>query len=221
MKFLFSVLSTLTISLGSAFAQFGGLTDFDFQYDDYDLPASSRIVLRLEGQEFRGLNVLRLKERIRQQHPHLDLSRERLERVTVLAKSRLNNGLISLRVGNDFSQPAHVPGHPGAFQSLLPQTFSRVSLEAPFHPNGLGVWQLDIRGDVRILRIVVELSERPVLGSICRADLINRNGLTIDSFVERAPIHQLACQKARHACQRELMRLHSLGLNPLARCVLR
>lgn len=55
----------------------------------------------LINQEFRGASTIPLKVELKKQYPHLHLQSMQIKSVTVLAKSRMGRGTISLSVGPD------------------------------------------------------------------------------------------------------------------------
>jgi hypothetical protein len=121
---------------------------------------SDRFVLRFDGESFRGLSTIRLKQEIRDQlgvRPG-ELRDAELESVMVLAKSRRGEGRVWLQVGNRETRMYRVDG--GNFNSDNPSTYDRILIDNPSRrERSDGVWQLHFDGNIRVARIVVDVRD--------------------------------------------------------------
>lgn len=115
--------------------------------------ARERFVLELNDQEFRGNNVLRLKELLRDQHG-LNVRQYSLAGVRLVAKTRHGQGTAALRVGNWVSQERQVYGHPSEFDRPGENTFDKVDFSNDSYDSE-GPWQMQLQGNFKVRRVVV------------------------------------------------------------------
>ncbi len=117
-----------------------------------------RLVLRLGDAHYRGQNTIRLKQELRNQYPHLRLRGADLVRVRVVGKSRRGGGTAALHVGGIEVDRAGLAGRPVDFHNDQGHTFSRVDLMNNY--DSRGAWQLKLRGNNKIRRVVVIVRTR-------------------------------------------------------------
>lgn len=159
--------------------------------------ANERLVLEYGDQHFRQDRV-RLRQEIRHAYPHIDLQRMELVRVRLVAKSRHGQGVASLMVGGSAVDSSVVDGMPHEFHDPAPRTFDRLVLQNS--GDSAGAWQLDLRGNFIVRRIVavVRPKRRPNRGQLalttgsCAASLQNYGSYQFqnvarDDFNEGAP----------------------------------
>lgn len=116
-----------------------------------DANANERLILEY-GDQHLNRSVIRLRQELRQAYPHIDLRDMELVRVRMVAKSRHGRGLASLNVGQVFKDEHIVAGSPAEFFDPAPRTFDRFILQND--GDSRGVWQIDLRGNFIVRRIV-------------------------------------------------------------------
>ena len=126
--------------------------------------ATQRIVLDFGDSFFRGRNgkgsTLFLKRELKRQYPEIDISRLRLNQVTLVAKSRVGRGNVELRVGPQISDAYRVAGRPQDFDRQNRHTYDRVRINAPTYETR-GPWQLNLFGTFRVRKVVLEVEQNP------------------------------------------------------------
>ncbi len=114
------------------------------------------ISIPMYGEQMRKLSLIRLKKKIKQQNPRIDLQSAELESVVMYAKSKHGKGEATLLVGQDVSYPATIPGRPNGFNLNAPRSFHQVVLNNPSY-DSLGKWQIELRGNIKVDEIVVKV----------------------------------------------------------------
>lgn len=162
MKVIFMAAAlVLSVCSSVSFAQRGSIGRGDPDFDN-DLGGAGRVRLELmlRDQEFisnQMEDTVPLKALINQQYGRVDLKNYHLKRVAVFAKSRAGQGRISLVTGQDESLAQRIDGNPRDYR-VDGRFYNRYVFTAP----GLetrGVWQLKLRGNIKIDRIVVVVQE--------------------------------------------------------------
>lgn len=113
--------------------------------------AFQEIPLHLDIQT-QGVQTLKLKQLLNQQHRQIDASDLELVAVRIVAKSRAGRGEAVLVVGQNTSYPVTVQGSPYNFESYHHSTFFNIIINNP-KQNDNGVWQLDLKGNLKIKRV--------------------------------------------------------------------
>lgn len=103
---------------------------------------------------YQGNSTIYLKQMLQNQYGVMPRNFE-LERVVLVAKTRQGRGTAALKVGNWTSYPERVNGNPYDFNSNEPYTFDRVRFENNSGRFNDGVWQLLLRGNFKVKRVVV------------------------------------------------------------------
>lgn len=120
--------------------------------------AEQRIVLDFADTIVQGENTLMLKKEIQAQHPALKLNRYSLEKVRLVAKSKMGKGQAKLQVGSESTFIYDVDGSPESFASSNPASFFTIDFNRPGY-DSQGVWQIHLKGNIKIKRVVLLLSE--------------------------------------------------------------
>lgn len=115
--------------------------------------AQQRLILEMGDAHYRGQNTIFLKREIKARYPHLRLVNFDIKRVRVVAKSRHGRGQVSLMVGGVEADRATIYGTPQDFHVDRPYTFDRIVMQN-FH-RSQGAWQLALRGNIKVRRVVV------------------------------------------------------------------
>ena len=118
-----------------------------------------KATLKFNDQLFQGDNVIRLKQKLKQHYPQLDLRQQTLKSAYVIAKSRSNNGNVRLRVGDYTTTKTLVYGRSYNYNNPQLQTFDGIKI-ANTAKNSRGRWQLITQGAVKIHKIVLELEKK-------------------------------------------------------------
>ena len=105
---------------------------------------------------FRGENTVFLKRRLRNQHG-INLRRYNLKAVVLVAKSKHGRGTGSLVVGDTSTYEEVIDGVPYEFRAR--GGFDRVRFRNPKR-NSRGPWQLNLRGKIKIKKIIVKLMKK-------------------------------------------------------------
>ncbi len=104
-------------------------------------------------------STLFLKKALLEQYPGINISDYRLQRVVVVAKSKLGRGNVQLRVGPEVTDGYRVAGDPRGFFSDHPRSFDRVRINNPFG-DSWGPWQLLLNGNFKVRKVVLIVEER-------------------------------------------------------------
>ena len=165
-----------------------------------------QLEINFGGQEFRGQTTLRIKQELKRNYPNLNLDRAELERVILVAKSKQGNAQARLVVGRFDSRSEQIDGNP--FDYNHNGSFNRIPFEAPNRGNG--VWQIEMRGNVKVKKILVnvrmERNRRVTVTRECGFVLETIWGKDIRKFRAQATglqgsgVQALACQKAHKQC---------------------
>ena len=114
-----------------------------------------RLVLRMHDQVYRGESTIPLKRLIQQQHPSVNLNRYSLKSVRLVAKSRRGGGHAQLVVGNWRSFEERIDGREGDWNWNDRRSFDRDNFYYNSRRGDQGRWQLQMRGRIKVRRIVV------------------------------------------------------------------
>lgn len=118
---------------------------------------AQNVVIHMSGQTLQGFNVIKLKKMLKMQNPGLDLFNAKLKKVTLIAKSKMGRGQATLLVGQSASYPETVFGNPRSFEYGGPRSFSQVVLQNPAGPQSQGKWQVELKGKIKVQKIIVTL----------------------------------------------------------------
>jgi hypothetical protein len=118
--------------------------------------ARKKLVLDYDGEQFRGQNTLFLKKKIKQMYPMMKLNNKKIASVVLVAKSKQGRGQASLKVGQSVSDSETVYGEPMDFFDNSSYTFDQVFLENPSYYNTQGVWQIKLKGNIKVQKVIVK-----------------------------------------------------------------
>lgn len=114
-----------------------------------------KFVLKYYGERFTQNSVLKLKQDLRSQHG-INVNRWRIDRVRLVAKSRQGNGRAKLVVGPYDTRWRRIDGGPREFRLDQPRTWDKITFQNPAR-RSQGNWQIHMRGNVKVKRVVVFL----------------------------------------------------------------
>ena len=127
------------------------------------LAARDRLVLELHDRLVRShrgqWETLHLKRILREQYPWVKVDDLDLRRVVLIAKSRHGRGDALLRVGHRVMESHSVYGRSGRFRDDR-RHFDQVDFGNLSFGSG-GPWQIDLRGDFIVRKVVLEVDDRP------------------------------------------------------------
>jgi len=122
-----------------------------------------RITLQKHGEEFRGMNTIRLKGELKRQRPNLRLRDFNLKKVIVMAKSFRGRGSMDLVIDGMQVSSSNVPGFPRGYDARDMRSYKRLVLK-PRGQDTTGKWQLDLRGKIKIDSLTLVLEPKRVQG---------------------------------------------------------
>jgi len=120
--------------------------------------AHKRLEIYLDDWQLRGTSTIYLKKELRRRYPQFDLHSYSLRKVLLLAKSRRGHGLASLSVGDYYTREQTIQGQPRDFRHNG-YFYNRLKFRNPA-PGADGPWQIHLRGNINVNRVVLELSAR-------------------------------------------------------------
>ena len=118
-----------------------------------------KIVIKMNGQQFRGQQTLKLKQLIKAQHPAIKLQRFDIDRVRLVAKSKKGRGHATLSIGGTMSRSKVLGGIPSEFHQEDPYTYDRQVFMNPKNNSG-GHWQIALGGNIKVKKVVVFLERK-------------------------------------------------------------
>lgn len=128
------------------------------------MAANQRFVLDFEDSRIRGYRgeaaTIYLKKSFKNQYPWVDVSDKELRRVVLVAKSKRGRGGALLRVGDRMTDMYKIEGRARDFNDYRRYTFDRVHFSNP-SPGSRGPWQMDLRGNFVVRKVVLEMDDRP------------------------------------------------------------
>ncbi len=104
-------------------------------------------------------HVVRLKAETLRLDPKFDFNKVELDSVDIVAKSRLGQGRIALRVGNQYSPRKLVPGKKQEYDDPADPTFHTVNIRH-YGASSAGLWQLLVVGYIKLRQVVLHLRPR-------------------------------------------------------------
>ncbi len=124
-------------------------------------------------------HVVRLKAETMRIHPDFDFSSVDLDSVDIVAKSRMGQGHIALRVGNQYSERKPIPGRKPDYDDPAAASFHSVSIRH-HGASSNGLWQLLVVGYIKIRRVVLHMRPR-------NEDVLSRRAVTFAAAPARVP----------------------------------
>ncbi len=110
--------------------------------------------------ELRGNSTVTLKRDLMERYPNFDFRSARLVSVSVDAKSQFGRGQMTLVVSGNALETKTVGGAPFEYNSTEDRTFDYLEYRIGREPTG-GVWQLQTIGQLKIRRVVLNVSTSP------------------------------------------------------------
>ena len=152
-------------------------------FDDVDcFIRGDRIVLKYYGQNFRGRSTLFLKRTIHENcRQRIPLYALHLEGVKIVAKSKFSMARAKLRVGPFVSRPYRIGGfhrdrrnvidfenlRAPSHSSFMRNAYARVFINNPsYHRSSRGPWQILLRGNVKVRKVVLFVTQEHRRGEI-------------------------------------------------------
>lgn len=164
-----------------------------------------------KDQVHRQETVIKLKQKIKNLRPNLDLTKADLVKVDLKAKSKAGNGLVHVKEGRFFSRQKTIdmsPKHQGFHK---PGGFSEITLRTPREMEGVR-WHAVLNGRIKVKNIVVtmDIPARKKKKAECTVKLKNLIGKSWGSFTAEAKgqtkkqAKAKACKKAKQQCEAQL-----------------
>ena len=104
-----------------------------------------------------GLETLKIKKLIKSVKPNIDLSKFKLKKVKLIAKSKRGRGTATLVTGQTVDSVAQIGGSPGIFNSNAGYTFDQIILNAKTAQSQGVKWQVDLQGKIKVKKVVAIL----------------------------------------------------------------
>jgi hypothetical protein len=149
-------------------AERGPGNSFEFGESNYQRPGQGRIGNRngrqqmipiRVNQQFRGQNVLKLKQLLKQQQPGTMPKDMQLVAVKIIAKSKKGQGKATLVVGQEQGYSETIYGNPYDFHDDSQYTYDRVKLSNPSY-DSQGKWQVKLQGNIKVKRVVLIVKKK-------------------------------------------------------------
>lgn len=117
--------------------------------------AAERFVIDVNDAEFKGQSEIQLRKAL---HKRFGINTDfyNIKHVALVAKSRQGQGSAILTVGPYASPQQNIGGNPLGYRDSSPQTFDRLHFFYESR-NDEGPWQLHLRGNIKVRKIVVVL----------------------------------------------------------------
>ncbi len=125
------------------------------------LASDRQLVIKMFDQHLQGENTIGLKREIKEQFPKIDLKKFTLDSVVLVAKSRKGAGKARLEVDSTQSFIHQIDGTPRDFLDSDAYTFDRILIHNPAY-SSRGQWQLHVKGNLKIRKVVVNLNRTSV-----------------------------------------------------------
>ncbi len=121
-----------------------------------DRRGEQKFVLHVGRRIFQGQSTLPLKRMLRNQYG-INVQNFEIDRVRLVAKSRQGRGTARLKIGQWESYPETIQGNPYDFNSNEGYTFDRIMFRNNARFSDRGVWQILMRGNIKVKKVVVFL----------------------------------------------------------------
>ncbi len=102
--------------------------------------------------------TLYLRREVKQQYPGFNLKSMNLEKVVLVAKSRMGYGRAQLRVGENVTREKRIDGNPDQYHDNRRFTFDRAVFHNPSR-NSRGRWQIHMRGNFVVRRVILVVND--------------------------------------------------------------
>jgi len=109
--------------------------------------------IKMYDKHFKGENTIALKQLIKEQHPGVNLSKQKINIVTMKAKSKRGNGKVRLMVNGYELDREVIDGREYDFQSSHRSTFDYIVMTAIGAQKGN--WKLGLKGNIKVRNIEV------------------------------------------------------------------
>ena len=126
------------------------------------MASRERYVLDFNDTQIRGYKgdaaTIFLKKSLKAQYPWVRIDNMKLEKVVLVAKSKMGHGRAELRVGNWQTDMFRVSGSPQLFHDSGRYAFDRLRFQNP-SKNSKGPWQIELKGNFIVRKIVLVVRE--------------------------------------------------------------
>lgn len=112
-----------------------------------------RVVLDMYGAHYTGQSVIHLKQQLKQRG--YSPANFELVRAVLVAKTKQGRGTAELVVGGSRSYPKTVMGSPRDFHNGAQYTYDKVQFRNPSYYDSQGVWQIHLKGNFKVQKIVL------------------------------------------------------------------
>lgn len=160
------LIASLILTSLSTMADRGTGNSFEFGESNYQRPGEGRfgnrngrqqrIQIRV-NQQFRGQNVLKLKQLLKQQG--VMPKNMQLVAVKLIAKSKQGRGKATLVVGQEQSYAQTIYGNPYDFHDDSQYTYEKMNLTNPSY-DSQGKWQIKLQGNIKVKRVVLIVKKK-------------------------------------------------------------
>jgi hypothetical protein len=117
-----------------------------------------RIQLHL-NQHLRGQSIIKLKQELKMQKPHMNIKNLELVAVKIVAKSKMGRGQATLLVGAQSSYSETIGGHPEDFHYEDRYTYQKVRISNPGY-DSKGKWQIHLQGNIKVKKVVLIVKKK-------------------------------------------------------------
>jgi|GEM_PF-6488756 len=117
--------------------------------------ARETFTIQLNDRETSGSATLHLKNLLRDQH-NINPANFQFVGARLVAKSKNGNGSAALQVGNWTSNDKRVNGNPADWNRSNANTFDQIDFNNNSGDDN-GVWQIDLRGNIKTRKVIVVL----------------------------------------------------------------
>jgi hypothetical protein len=118
-----------------------------------------KVKIEMYGEQFRGQNVLKIKQLLKQQIGMMNLQNVQIKKVTLIAKSKKGRGQATLVVAQSAEYPETIGGSPRGFEAYSPRSYDQVTM-VNTSGSSQGKVQVELRGNIKIKAIIVTIVKK-------------------------------------------------------------
>lgn len=126
------------------------------------LQAEERVIVPMEVMEINhsdDVKIIQLRNEIRKLRGEIDSERYELAYISILAKSRNNNGRAWIGIDQIEGEVVKIDGSEAVFKDESNESFDRVRVPVPSPKHMTGRWSLNLKGRLKIRRIIIGLND--------------------------------------------------------------
>lgn len=126
------------------------------------LQAEERVIVPMDVTEINhsdDVQTIQLRNEIRKLRGEVDNERYELAYVSILAKSRNNNGRAWIGIDQIEGEVIKIDGSESVFKDESNESFNRVRVPIPSPKSMTGKWSLNLKGRLKIRRIIIGLND--------------------------------------------------------------